>query len=50
MIRLPQAGSLEPLVAPAGTETELGPTLTGPPDGQEKGTLEVPSAGTPASD
>ena len=53
VVRLPQAGSLEPPVAPVapiGTETEPGPTLTGPPDGREKGALEVPSAGTPASD
>ena len=53
VVRLPQAGSLEPPVAPVapiGTETEPGPTLTGPPDGREKGALEVPSAGTPAND
>jgi len=50
VVRLPQAGSLEPPVAPVGTKTEPGPTLTGPPDGQVKGALEVPSAGTPASD
>jgi len=54
VVRLPQAGSPEPPVALAGTQAdtqaELGPTLAGPPDGREKGALEVPSAGTPASD
>jgi signal transduction histidine kinase len=50
VVRLPQAGSLEPPVAPVGAETELGPTVTGPPDGPEKWAREVPSAGTPASD